>query len=94
MRKNINYKTIENVRTMKAYIVDCMVEEDLRDYDDDFRMNIFGGEFSKSDLNAAYIEDVMETYEALIVDFRDGDYEMYDYVEESIYIEKYYNYAF
>ena len=58
MRKNINYRTNENVRVIRSYIIDCMVEEDLRDYDNDFIMDCGNNHFSKSTVRTTYIEDV------------------------------------
>lgn len=93
MRKNINYNANENVRTMRAYIIDCMVEDDIRDYDNDFVLECGASQIRKSDVKAAYVEDILESYEELTRDFRyDDGFESYEYVEESFYFEKYYGY--
>ena len=65
MRMSINYKTVENVRTMRAYIIDCMIEDDIRDYDNDYIIDCGSIHFSKRTVHSAYIEDILEGYEAL-----------------------------
>ena len=65
MRTRISYKTAESVRTMKAYIIDCMIEDDIRDYDNNIIIDCGSIHFSKRTVHSAYIEDILEGYEAL-----------------------------
>lgn len=88
MRMRIDYKRNTNYAAMRSFIVDCMDEECSRNYEDKY--NLYGDEFSRSEIRNGYVEDVLSRYDALTKDYE--EYETYSYVEDALYVSKYYSF--
>ena len=80
----------KNYTAMSSFILECMDEEYSRNYDDDCKYNLYGDEFSRSEIKSGYVEDVLSRYEALTGFYEER--ESYSYVEDSMYVSKYYSY--
>ena len=90
MRMRIDYRRETNYAAMRSFILDCMDEECSRNYDDDYNYNLYGDEFSRSEVRSGYVEDVLSRYNALVKDYE--EYESFNYVDDALYVSKYYNY--
>lgn len=88
MRTRIDYRRDNNYAAMRSFILDCMDEEVGRNYDDKY--NLYGDEFSRSEIRSGYVEDVLSRYDTLKKDY--AEYESYSYVDDALYVSKYYNY--
>ena len=88
MRTRISYKSKTNCAAMRAFILECMDEESSRNYDDKY--NLYGDEFSRSEIRSGYVEDVLSRYDVLMKDYEEC--ESYSYVEDALYISKYYSF--
>ena len=64
MTRNINYKTM-SVRTIEHAITDFMVEHAERNEDNEFEIRINGRRRSRANFNGAYIEDILESFDAI-----------------------------
>ena len=92
MRTRINYRKETNCAAMRMFILECMDEESSRNYDDDYKYNLYGDEFSRGDIQSGYVEDILSRYDALTKDYEQC--ETYNYVEDAMYVSKYYNYEY
>lgn len=96
MRKRIEYRNEDQVAAMRAFMIDAMVEEDQRDFDNDFEMEFFGMSFTKTEIETASTEEVIESFTAFTKGYRYEEEDFfsmeYDFVEETNYINHYYGF--
>ena len=90
MRTRIDYRRETNCAAMRSFILECMDEESSRNYDDDYKYNLYGDEFSRSEIRDGYVEDVLSRYDVLMKDYE--GFESYSYVDDALYVSKYYSF--
>lgn len=96
MTKRIEYRSEDYVSSMRDFMIDVTVEEDQRNIDNEFEMNFYGMHFTKTEIENASTEEVIESYVAYTGSYRYAEDDFfgmeYDVVEETNYINHYYGY--